>query len=129
MRPLLLIIILLAGCASPEQKVLGDIATRNAVAQYIQAADDPKARADRIAGKLDQIEAAITLGMSSGSLKDLLEAKLMSGNLSPADRLLIKDVLELTTARLKEPKLPQGEVYAISQNFIKQARFAVSLYQ
>ena len=131
MKTLILVIsiILLAGCVTPEKKVLGDIVTRNAVAQYIQSADDPKARADRVSKKLDQIEAAASVGMSSGSLKDLLEAKLMSGDLSPADRLLLKDALELTTARLSVPKLPESDAYAIVQNFVKQARLAVSLYK
>lgn len=120
----------LVACAgTPEQKVLGDIAVRNAVAQYIQAGDDPTQRAADTAKRIDQIEAGLNAAMAPGDIRALLEAKLATDDLSPADRLLMKDVLELTTARLEKPDLPTGEAYKIAQNFIKQARFAVSLYQ
>lgn len=125
-----LLIILMSACAgTPEQKVLGNIAVRNAVAQYIQAGDDPQQRAADTAKRIDQIEAGLSVAMSPGDIRALLEAKLATDELSPADRLLMQDMLELTTARLKNPELPPGEAYKIAQNFIKQAKFAVGLYQ
>jgi len=126
---LLLTVILLAGCAgTPEQKILGDIAVRNAVAQYVQAGKNPQQRAEDTAKRIDQLEAGLNVAMAPGDIRALLQAKFASDDLSPADRLLMKDILDLTTARMASPELPEGEAYKIAQNFIKQARFSISLY-
>lgn len=124
------IILLFTGCAlTPDQQVISDIATRNVVAQYIQAAKDPAKRAEKLSQAVSRIEASIAIGMTKGSLVELMTSQLDNKDLSPADRLLMKDILDLTTAKLKNPELPDSEALGVVRNFIKQAKFAISLYQ
>lgn len=120
--------ILLAACATPEQKVIGDIATRNVVAQYIQAGKDIPKRRDEVSAALDSIESAMTLSMNSEDFVSLVEKQLSNKNMTPADKLLMTDILDLTRASVDIPKPEPGQIYEIAQRFIKQARFAVSLY-
>jgi len=124
------IVLILSGCnLTPERQVIVDIGARNAVAQFIQAADDPRVRAIRIDGAINKIEKALTVGMDPADFIKLVEIEINSRNLSAADRLLVEDIWSIAKSSVDIPNIKPGRTYEIAQNFIKQARFATSLFK
>lgn len=124
-----LIVGMTACAATPQQEIVGDIGMRNLMAQYIQRAEVPADRAASVSGRLDALEMAVSTSITSEGFLELIRDTFANEDASPADQLLVKDMMDLARAYLDAPDIQPGEVHAFAKRFIKQARFAASLYE
>jgi hypothetical protein len=135
-------LLILSGCAQlaaisdyvNENPLVADIATRQAVARYVEAGDDTSTRAAgvvRVVGNLElfldgnpqaTVEALITV----------INSSINWDNLSISDRLLAEDLIAILVIKLdqvvSDGEMDAGELLGI-RSLLVTARRAAELYQ
>jgi len=140
----LIAVITISGCSAletlgdyvNENQLFADIATRQAVGRYIAAGDTieaEKSRALQVETRLERILRYVDGNPSAttGGLMSIIEKSIDWGELEPADRLLVTDILTLLNKELDQyeggPKLSDTAQIAI-RGLFETAMSAARVY-
>lgn len=136
---LVLALAMLVSCslidASSRNPIVVDIATRQAVYRYIDAADTEQGKIERagdVVQRLRNVDAFLQGNPTSNisTLLDVLDAQIDWDSLSRADRILVQDIVALVKLNLeqkaKEEMLDQNAVIGL-RNIIKIAISTASM--
>lgn len=136
---LVLALAMLVSCslidASSRNPILVDIATRQAVYRYIDAAETEQGKIERagdVVQRLRNVDAFLQGNPASSisTLLDVLESQIEWDSLSRADRILVQDIVSLVKLNLeqkaKEEMLDQNAVIGL-RNIINIAISTASM--
>lgn len=136
---LVLALAMLVSCslidASSRNPILVDIATRQAVYRYIDAAETEQGKIERagdVVQRLRNVDAFLQGNPTSSisTLLDVLESQIEWDSLSRADRILVQDIVSLVKLNLeqkaKEEMLDQNAVIGL-RNIINIAISTASM--
>lgn len=134
-------LIALTGCSTIERAgdwvngnpLVADMATRQAVARYIDASGDPQGRAQDVMARLQRAQNDLQGDPVVGvqGIMAVLESHVDWDQLSPGDKLLVQDIMLMVQIQLAEKqadeKLSQDTVLAV-RSLLRTAISAASLF-
>lgn len=126
--------LMMTACATlQDNQVLTEIALGQTVARVIQNSDSPMDRARRCMLLADAIDKYLESGavLSASTITDAVKGHLAARSLSPADKLLLNDLLLLAEKGLKDieiKKLPELESVAFVKSLTERIRSTAQLY-
>ena len=98
-----------------ENPVFASVATRQAVARYISAADTPEAQAERakdVERRINKVTAFLDGNPTTtiDALMDAIDLAIDWDEMQPADRILVEDIVFLVEAELRQYEVENSPI-------------------